>query len=235
MNIIIDKSAALHFFAIGSTDSHEVTNRQELRVSVQFAEGSMIDPDTEEVELKLKLSHQATGLAGSVTLPRVGTTTTFAAFLNLSTSVLNAITGTAAVWMECTWLLGGKLQRSDPRQVTVRQSLTTGEEGAPEADQTLTDRAAWLEDSLVAGDNITLEFDPLTGRVTITGAAGGASEVAWADITGKPSTFPPEAHTHNIYVRGSLTADSAAIRVRSADGATTVGYLPLLAEWPGES
>jgi len=27
---------------------------------------------------------------------------------------------------------------------------------------------------------------------------GGGVSVAWGDVTGKPSTFPPSAHTHVI-------------------------------------
>lgn len=37
-------------------------------------------------------------------------------------------------------------------------------------------------------------------RVEITNAediGGGDTEVAWGDITGKPSTFPPSSHTHS--------------------------------------
>lgn len=28
------------------------------------------------------------------------------------------------------------------------------------------------------------------------GSSGGGGSVAWADVTGKPSTFPPSGHTH---------------------------------------
>ncbi|WP_245850058.1 phage tail repeat domain-containing protein [Shouchella clausii] len=31
-----------------------------------------------------------------------------------------------------------------------------------------------------------------------TGGDGGEVTVTWADVTGKPSTFPPSAHTHTI-------------------------------------
>ena len=38
-------------------------------------------------------------------------------------------------------------------------------------------------------------------------SGGGGGSSAWADITGKPSTFPPEAHTHSIAnVTGLQTA-----------------------------
>lgn len=33
-----------------------------------------------------------------------------------------------------------------------------------------------------------------TSDITISGGPGGT---AWEDITGKPSTFPPEGHTHS--------------------------------------
>lgn len=54
--------------------------------------------------------------------------------------------------------------------------------------------------------------------------APAASAVAWADITGKPSTFPPSAHTHvaaditdplNLSVGNSVRVDGHRIYVQS--------------------
>lgn len=235
MKILVDEGYKLHFRAIGG-ESEEVTNRQESRVAVEFNDPTAIDEDTETVDLNLKVSLTAENLAGSVTLSRLPETNTFAGYINLSTSILNALADGTKVGVQITWLLGGKLQRSDQTKLTIRQSLTTGEEGAPEADQSRADQADWLATNILGdGETIEVTSDPLTGKITLTVIGGGASEVDWVDITGKPTEFAPSAHTHNIYVRGSLTADSAAIRVYSADGSTTLGYLPLVAEWPGES
>lgn len=34
--------------------------------------------------------------------------------------------------------------------------------------------------------------------VSISGLAGGASEVSWNDVSGKPTTFPPATHNHAV-------------------------------------
>ena len=45
------------------------------------------------------------------------------------------------------------------------------------------------QNTLIAGANITISGNTIS-------ASGGISSVAWADITDKPSTFAPSAHTH---------------------------------------
>lgn len=50
-------------------------------------------------------------------------------------------------------------------------------------------------------------YHSVGGLPTEIPVSGGSGSVAWADITGKPSTFPPEAHTHAITdVTGLQTA-----------------------------
>lgn len=42
---------------------------------------------------------------------------------------------------------------------------------------------------------------PLPEQFAIVGGLPGAGEpvaVAWADVTGKPATFPPASHTHTV-------------------------------------
>lgn len=67
------------------------------------------------------------------------------------------------------------------------------------------------------------------GKITVDGQpiSGGSSGVAWADVTGKPSAFPPATHTHtasqisdaSTVGRSVLTAQDAAA-ARTAIGAS---------------
>jgi hypothetical protein len=64
------------------------------------------------------------------------------------------------------------------------------------------DFPAFIGTSLVEGTGIAISYDAQTGKTTITnvGAGSGGGEggaVDWASITGKPTSFPPAAHTHN--------------------------------------
>ncbi|KUP31072.1 hypothetical protein AU387_15520 [Bacillus halotolerans] len=55
-------------------------------------------------------------------------------------------------------------------------------------------------------------------------SSGATVEIKWADVTGKPSTFPPSAHTHTIAnvtglqtaLDSKLTASKAATQANSA-------------------
>lgn len=62
-----------------------------------------------------------------------------------------------------------------------------------------------------------------TWGINITGNAGSASSVAWGNVSGKPSTFTPAAHTHNYAGSGSAggSANSAAKLDTSTAGSTT--------------
>lgn len=211
MKILITADRKLHLQAIGSTDQQEAATRQEMLVSVEFADTSLIDADTDTVSLKLKTSRSAEDLAASATIARVGETAVFSGFINLSTSILNELSDGSIVLMECTWVLATKVQRSDPRQLMIRQAIVTGDEGAPEADQSVADRLTWLSENILAGDNITITEDSDLGTITISSEAGG--DVAWDDITGKPSVFTPDAHTQAI---GTVTGLQAALDAKAA-------------------
>lgn len=79
------------------------------------------------------------------------------------------------------------------------------------------------------------------GKITKDGAPvnlGGSSSLSWGDITGKPSTFPPSAHTHTAAQisdasdvgKGLMTAKDAAtarslIQVPAAPTAGTAALL----------
>jgi len=211
MKILITEDRKLHLQAIGNTAQQEAATRQELAVSIEFADTSLIDADTDEVLLKIKTSRAAEDLAASATIARVGETAVFSGFINLSTSILNELADGSIVLMECTWVLATKVQRSDPRQLMIRQAIVTGDEGAPEADQSVADRLTWLSENILAGDNITITEDSDLGTITISSEAGG--DVAWDDITGKPSVFTPDTHAHVI---ADTTGLQAAIDGKAA-------------------
>lgn len=45
-------------------------------------------------------------------------------------------------------------------------------------------------------------------------ATGGEISVTWSDVTGKPSEFPPESHTHTIAQVTDLTSEIDNIKSR---------------------
>lgn len=51
---------------------------------------------------------------------------------------------------------------------------------------------------LPPGDGLSLVYIPAVGWCELDNGQSGASSVAWPDVTGKPSTFPPEPHAHAI-------------------------------------
>lgn len=48
---------------------------------------------------------------------------------------------------------------------------------------------------LIQGANITITESE--EGVTISSSGGGGGSTAWGDITGKPATFAPSAHSHD--------------------------------------
>jgi hypothetical protein len=87
----------------------------------------------------------------------------------------------------------------------------------------------------VAQYNALGSYDPytyyaLTDGETPGGGGGGGTTVAWDDVTGKPSTFPPSAHTHAITdviglqssLDGKLATNGNAASASVAAVATTV-------------
>lgn len=76
----------------------------------------------------------------------------------------------------------------------------------PPDPEAVDDRVATL---LVAGANISLTYNDAVGSITIASTASGGGSVAWADITGKPATFPPTLPIAQSGVT-NLTTDLAA-------------------------
>ena len=60
------------------------------------------------------------------------------------------------------------------------------------------------------------------GNVAVAGGGGGGTSTAWADITGKPSTFPPETHTHTAaQVSDATTVGRNVMKATDAAAART--------------
>lgn len=60
----------------------------------------------------------------------------------------------------------------------------------------------------------------ITEKPATAGVADSASSVAWANVTGKPSTFTPSGHTHNY--AGSSSAGGAATSANKVNNALTI-------------
>lgn len=63
--------------------------------------------------------------------------------------------------------------------------------------------------SIIAGTNVAVTYDDTTGKTTIAATAPPSGSVAYADITGKPATFPSDPHTHNESEITGLVTDLA--------------------------
>ena len=63
-----------------------------------------------------------------------------------------------------------------------------------------------------------VDGDPVDLQEYLDGLGGGDVTVAWGDVTGKPSTFPPAAHTHTAAQVSDATATGRSV-LTAADGA----------------
>jgi len=100
---------------------------------------------------------------------------------------------------------------ADTLYAAITHSHTTAQVTGLDAAQTAQDTAiAGKEPALPAGGT-TSTF--LRGDKTWATPAGGGGSTAWADITGKPATFPPDVHTHAYAdITGKPTLGTAAAR-----------------------
>ena len=199
MNLLIDLHRRIHITSAGNTDptAAVVKTRQKPKVSITFTDASLADTTTTAVTLALKVTKTATTTASTVTLARVSTSLVYQGYLDLTTDIITALTDGQEVYMEASWVLDtDKPQRTDDATLKIQRSIITGTEGEPDPEQSTADRLTWLTSYILAGEGITIDEDPDTGAITLNASASGAS--AWADITGKPSTFPPDAHTQAI-------------------------------------
>lgn len=85
------------------------------------------------------------------------------------------------------------------------------------------DKLDFQSDMSSAIQDLLLEEGIYDDDVKITSNAGSASSVAWGNVSGKPSTFTPAAHTHNYAGSGSAggSANSAVKLDTSTAGSTT--------------
>lgn len=72
-------------------------------------------------------------------------------------------------------------------------------------------RHVWFSDSTTETKRAysdKFKYNPVTNNLTVnvTGNAATASNVAWGNVTGKPSTYTPSAHTHDDSTITSLDA-----------------------------
>lgn len=136
--------------------------------------------------------------------------------LNLNTVPLEALfTATAPsaipALLEIRWTVPGETTRTATLTAEVQNSVILGTEGTPEAVPDLKATQAQAE----AGTDNATWMTPLRTAQAI--AAWVASNLSWSTLTGKPSTFPPSAHTHATSEVTGLDQNLASLE--SADAA----------------
>ena len=69
------------------------------------------------------------------------------------------------------------------------------------------------------GEGLELAFTGNPGggtyRLRVAADSSGPNSIAWGDITGKPSTFPPDAHNHTQYVQKSGDTMTGVLRMQT--------------------
>lgn len=73
-----------------------------------------------------------------------------------------------------------------------------------------------------------VDGDPVDLQEYLDGLGGGDVTVAWADVTGKPATYPPATHTHTAADVGAAPASHTHTAAQVSD-ASTVGRSVLTA------
>lgn len=125
--------------------------------------------------------------------------------LNLYTIAVEELfpgnTASAAALLEVKYTRPGEETRTATLAVELQNSVILGTEGTPAA---MPDLKATLADAEGGTDNLKW-MTPLRVWDAIRKAATAA--VTWANLPGKPNTFPPEAHQHSVAdVTGLQTA-----------------------------
>jgi hypothetical protein len=167
--------------------------------------------------LKPSAAYTAEFLAtGTFTKSGTGTSTRYLLDLNLNTTTIGAAfeasatePETLAAMAEIEWTSGTTISSSKTLPVTIANDVIRGDEGEPaelplfytsETSDFLSTQA-----EAEAGTNNTKWLSPLRTYQAI--AAWVSANLSWSTLTGKPSTFPPEAHTHTL---SNLTQSGAA-------------------------
>lgn len=135
--------------------------------------------------------------------------------------------GAVSLNAQVEWQITGEEhpRRSVPFPLVVTNSPSRSEDGAP--DPALDAAWAWFKSRHVQGSNVTLTFNDVAKTMTVSAAGATAvTSVAWADVTGKPTSFPvnwgdinnkpsafaPTAHTHAwSQITSGSPSDNAAL------------------------
>ena len=70
------------------------------------------------------------------------------------------------------------------------------------------------------GELVPIYASSFQGKATSAGYADSAGSVAWGNISGKPSSYPPSSHSHNY--AGSASAGGAAISANALNPTVTL-------------
>lgn len=73
------------------------------------------------------------------------------------------------------------------------------------------------------GSTVKLTCDNYTVKTDYATAAGSANYVAWDNVNGKPSSYPPSSHTHSKSAVGLGNVDNTADSTKSVKYATSAG------------
>jgi hypothetical protein len=158
--------------------------------------------------------------SGTFTKDGTGTATRYLLDLNLNTVSLNTAFAAAtpepvtlAAMLEVEWASGTTISSSLTLPVTIANDVIRGDEGEP-ADLPLfytSETSDFLASQAEAenGTNNTKWMSPL--RVVQTLTAKIFSFLTWANITGKPATFPPDTHTHPLSAVTQSSATSGQV------------------------
>ena len=110
-------------------------------------------------------------------------------------------TASVSALIEVKWSAPGEAMRTATLAVELQNSVILGDEGTPSAMPSLKS----TEVEATAGTSNEKWTTPL--RVWDAIRAWAAANFTWANLTGKPSTFPPSTHTHTLAdVSGLQTA-----------------------------
>jgi hypothetical protein len=199
----------------------EVKRRDTDLIELQFLRDRTVQelPTGTTIRLGLKPSAAYTAdflASGTFTKSGTGTSTKYLLDLNLNTVALNAAFAAAtpepetlAAMLEVEWASGSNISSSLTLPVTIANDVIRGDEGEP-ADVPLfytsatSDLKATQAEAAAGNDNIKW-MSPLRTFQAI--ASWITDNLSWSTLAGKPSTFPPEAHTQSL---STLTQSSAA-------------------------
>lgn len=153
-----------------------------------------------------------------------------------------------ALTAQIEWQITGEAapRRTVPFPLVITNSPSRAEDGAP--DPAANAAWEWIKARLVAGSNVTLNYDEVAKTITVNAAGATAvTSVAWDDVTGKPSTFPstwsivsgkpstfpPSVHTHSwSQINAGSPSDNAALVLFVQSNAGTGQMFDLLLPLP---